>query len=133
MTTRILLSTVLIAIMLLSGCSRTNKVDSQTRQSSSILENVAADIPLNRQVARLAGVTLSKEGEVRLRYASAPPLVIVDGTPMGVGDGDLSFLSPTEVARVEVIKGPDTIVYGRRGSHGVLKITTKHQAYIDNQ
>ncbi len=119
--------------MLAGGCATSNETEAPSDRSFSTLENIVANIPLNVQVARLAAVTLSDNGEVRVRYASAPPLVIVDGTPISVGNGDLSFLSPAEVARVEVITGPDKAVYGRKGSHGVLKITTKHQAFINSQ
>ncbi|WP_321297882.1 TonB-dependent receptor plug domain-containing protein [Marinifilum fragile] len=37
----------------------------------------------------------------------------------------LSGLSPTNIAKIEIIKGSDTAIYGVRGGNGVVKITTK--------
>ncbi|PXY01900.1 hypothetical protein DF185_04430 [Marinifilum breve] len=37
----------------------------------------------------------------------------------------LSGLSPTNIAKIEIVKGSDAAIYGVRGGNGVVKITTK--------
>jgi Outer membrane receptor proteins, mostly Fe transport len=37
----------------------------------------------------------------------------------------LSNLSPTNIAKIEIIKGSDAAIYGVRGGNGIVKITTK--------
>jgi len=49
------------------------------------------------------------------------PLIIVDGAAV---EG-ISNISPQEVASIDVLKGPDTSIYGSRGANGVIVITLK--------
>lgn len=64
------------------------------------------------------------------------PLYVVDGTPItssggtgggfGQGTDPLSTLAPTEIASIDVLKGPSaTAIYGSRASNGVVLIETK--------
>lgn len=49
------------------------------------------------------------------------PYVLVDGTPMGINDID-----PNDIESISVLKdAASTAIYGSRGSHGVILITTK--------
>jgi TonB-dependent SusC/RagA subfamily outer membrane receptor len=50
-----------------------------------------------------------------------PPLIIVDGVPVN----DISYLSPSTVKSVEVLKSTAAAMYGSRGYGGVILITTK--------
>jgi len=60
-------------------------------------------------------------------YMNTEPLIVVDGTPLPPGGlrGALGFLSPRDIARIDVLKEGDTTLYGTRGGNGVIVITTK--------
>lgn len=50
------------------------------------------------------------------------PLVVIDG----VLDGDMSILSPADIASMEILKDASaTAIYGSRGANGVIIISTK--------
>lgn len=52
---------------------------------------------------------------------SSDPYVLVDGIPMGINDID-----PNDIESISVLKdAASTAIYGSRGSHGVILITTK--------
>lgn len=52
---------------------------------------------------------------------SNEPLLMVDGNEVS----DISFLSPSDVASVEVLKDASASIYGVRGANGVILFTTK--------
>jgi len=56
------------------------------------------------------------------------PLYVIDGIPVQVDpERGLDWLSPAEIARIDVLKDPaETSMYGVRGANGVILITTKH-------
>ncbi len=57
------------------------------------------------------------------------PLVVIDGMPVTEGrlSSMLRALNPRDIARIEVLKDvSSTSIYGVRGAHGVILITTKH-------
>jgi TonB-dependent SusC/RagA subfamily outer membrane receptor len=67
---------------------------------------------------------------VRIRgasSASSEPLYVLDGTPVQPEPGGaLRWLSPNDVAKIEVLKDIGaTAFYGSRGANGVILITTK--------
>lgn len=49
-------------------------------------------------------------------------LIVVDGREMDTG----TFLdmNPADVQRIEVLRGPEAALYGRRGANGVLVVST---------
>jgi len=66
------------------------------------------------------------------------PLIVLDGVPLARGDSgaggsgkvDLSFIDPSNVAKVIVLKGlAATNRYGSEGGRGVIEITTKTATY----
>jgi TonB-dependent starch-binding outer membrane protein SusC len=58
-------------------------------------------------------------------YASQEPLFVIDGVPMEVRAGTLSWLSVNDVESIKALKGADATIYGVRGSNGVIEIKTK--------
>ena len=83
---------------------------------------------------RIAGVTVysAPGGGIIVRFAGATsfyssqePLFVIDGIPMEVQRGTLSWLSPHDVESIRALKGPDAAIYGVRGSNGVIVIKTK--------
>jgi len=122
-----LLKSVLFAgLLLVAACSSSQKAteaEGSQQQPRSQTENVTPTERLREMLLREPGVYITGTGEIRIRGASGPPLFVVDGTP--ITGGDISFINPADVARIEVLKGSDASIYGSRGGNGVIEITTK--------
>lgn len=58
-------------------------------------------------------------------YAGQDPLFVIDGVPVEVRAGTLTWLSPNDVQSIKALKGADATIYGVRGSNGVIEIKTK--------
>ncbi|QIL73816.1 TonB-dependent receptor (plasmid) [Diaphorobacter sp. HDW4B] len=63
-------------------------------------------------------------------FGSANVLIVVDGVTMNLpSSGDvgnlLSQLDPSSISRIEVLRGPQTVLYGSNATAGVISITTK--------
>lgn len=112
----------LCVLLVSASCSGTGQAGDRQTDSSSVV-NVDPTIPLRDQLLRLPGVYLSQQGDIRIRGASGPPLYVVDG--METTGDPLSFMSASDVERMEVLKGPETAMYGVRGGRGVVLITTR--------
>ena len=82
---------------------------------------------------KIAGLSISKgtgdpngESTIRLRGVGSvthdsAPLVLIDGI-----EGDLGTVSPENIASIDVLKDSSAAaIYGTRGAHGVILITTK--------
>ena len=63
-------------------------------------------------------------------YSNSAVLVVVDGVTMNLpSSGDvgnlLSQFDPSSIARIEILRGPQTVLYGSNATAGVIAITTK--------
>lgn len=63
-------------------------------------------------------------------FGSANILVVVDGVTMNLpSSGDvgnlISQIDPSSISRIEVLRGPQTVLYGSNATAGVISITTK--------
>nr|WP_321359125.1 TonB-dependent receptor [uncultured Hyphomonas sp.] len=88
-------------------------------------------------VASAPGVTINQNGSyggsasVRIRGASSgQTLVLIDGVPVGdpsTTDGSFNFayLDTSDIERIEVLKGPQSTLWGSDAIGGVVSITTK--------
>ncbi len=87
---------------------------------------------------KAAGVMVTQPGGapgggmiVRIRGASSlassnDPLYVVDGVPVGEGEYAISYLSPNDIASMDILKDASAAaIYGSRAANGVVLITTK--------
>lgn len=68
-------------------------------------------------IVRIGGPTSFVSGQ--------EPLFVIDGVPMEVSRGTLTWLSPHDVESIKALKGADAAIYGVRGANGVIVIATK--------
>ena len=79
------------------------------------------------EVTRLSGGDFA----VRVRgatLANGEPLYVIDGVPQPLGAPSsvvLAGINPTDVRRIDVLKGSSAAVYGSRGANGVILIARR--------
>jgi TonB-dependent SusC/RagA subfamily outer membrane receptor len=82
--------------------------------------------------SRVAGVYVSGNN-IRIRGSgnlsgNTDPLFLLDGT--AVDKEHAMSVSPYEIERIEILKGPEAAVYGIRGANGVVAIYTRRGRYM---
>lgn len=97
-----------------------------------------AHLPAEDILARHAGVTLARTGgpgqqaSLFLRGTNSDStLVLVDGVKLNggaFGGASLQHLRGADIARIEVIRGPRSTLYGSEAIGGVIAITTRRAA-----
>ncbi|HET9384040.1 MAG TPA: TonB-dependent receptor plug domain-containing protein [Gemmatimonadales bacterium] len=101
-------------------------VDEDARAGAQSLDQMLA--------GRISGVNVwaSPGGGIIVRfagptsfYSGQDPLFVIDGVPVEVRAGTLTWLSPNDVQSIKALKGADATIYGVRGSNGVIEIKTK--------
>ncbi len=104
----------------------TVSTDEQARSGAASLEQILA--------GRISGVTVTPApgGGIVVRfagptsfYSGQDPLYVIDGVPVEVQRGTLTWLSAHDVESIRALKGADAAIYGVRGSNGVIVIRTK--------
>ena len=118
--------------------SRSGSADS-TGSSSSVNSSDVEEkqsVTAGDALKELSGVFVSGDGRTGQSqylfvrgFRSSDVLVIIDGVeitdPLSPnGAADLSF-SPENIAKIELMKGPQSVLYGNGALSGVLEITTK--------
>lgn len=120
---------------------RLDQAETEVGSSVSVLtadeiQDLSVDYVLEA-VATIPGVTTNQNGafggsaSVRIRGASSEQtLVIVDGVtsndPTSPGGGfDFARLDPSNIERIEVLKGPQSTLWGTDAIGGVVNIVTK--------
>ena len=130
------LPTSLAVLLATAGCSsrQTGPIVGSAGQTPRGDVNVldAEDVPIpirtmERFIAnRLPGIVIRGNSIVIRGNASFSStneaLIMVDGREMNTG----TFLdmNPEDVERIEVLRGSEAALYGRRGANGVLVVTT---------
>jgi vitamin B12 transporter len=89
---------------------------------------------LGDALRQVPGVSVSRSGgpggvtDIRIRGAeSNHVLVVIDGVRTAVSSTptDLSRISPEQIERIEVLRGPQAAIYGAGATAGVINIITK--------
>jgi TonB-dependent starch-binding outer membrane protein SusC len=71
------------------------------------------------------GVTVRIRGTGSINSGN-DPLYVVDGIQLGSGPNAITFLNPSDIASIEVLKDASAAaIYGAQGANGVVLITTK--------
>jgi len=121
--------------------SRLNQTETEIGSSVTIItaediEELGFDFALDA-IAAAPGVTINSNGafggsaSVRIRGASSEQtLVLVDGVPVNDptspgGGFNFARLDTENVERIEVLKGPQSTLWGTDAIGGVVSITTK--------
>jgi len=117
----------------------------QTRRDMTGAISSANDLQMSAQthsrveemmVGRFAGVDVTNVGgnyQIRIRgnrsiMGNNDPLVVVDGVVLTEGVSALSMISPSDVARIDVLKdAASTAMYGSRGANGVILIKLRRE------
>jgi TonB-dependent SusC/RagA subfamily outer membrane receptor len=63
-----------------------------------------------------------------LFYGSTDPLFIMDGVP--VEKGTVMSIPPTDIERIEILKGSEAAIYGSRGANGVIAVYTRRGKFM---
>ena len=121
-------------IVISGGNSPIKAADLATSNSVITSEEIKkhGDVTIQSLLRKIPGVAVNSAGssftEIRVRGGEANhTLVLIDGVPATGGDGNYIFsgLSATEVERIEILRGPQTIFFGPSASSGVINIITK--------
>jgi TonB-dependent SusC/RagA subfamily outer membrane receptor len=126
-----------VVLLFASGCSQrgTGSTASPDGPRGDILEQDDVTVPISTMERflsnRLHGVVVRRIGgtpSIQIRgtssYSSSnEALIMVDGRETSTRD----FLSmnPADVQRIQVLRGANAAIYGRRSANGVLVVTTR--------
>ncbi len=114
---RLLITAVLIVG---AGCARSRDATDERVDRGAFERSLIDELLLE------PGVTILPNGQISIRGSRVEPLVVVDGVRVA-GTAILFQLNPKDVENLEVLKGPDALLYGSRGRGGVVLITTRRQ------
>jgi TonB-dependent SusC/RagA subfamily outer membrane receptor len=130
------LGLVALAACASGSAGRTPPVPPRSAGGATAVRDPEARTLENLFAGRFPGVTVARAqgGGLQLRIrggtnslqGSGEPLYVVDGLPLAAGMGEIGFLNPHDVARIEVLTdAADLALYGVRGANGIIRITTK--------
>jgi TonB-dependent SusC/RagA subfamily outer membrane receptor len=104
----------------------TVSTDEQARSGANSVEQILAGRISGVQVtpAPGGGLVVRFAGPTSF-YSGQEPLFVIDGIPVEVQRGTLTWLNAHDVESIRALKGADAAIYGLRGSNGVIVIKTK--------
>ena len=100
----------------------------------------SAPVVLGDVLSTLPGVESNKDSPWEQRpsirgLTGQRVLVLVDGSPMNSVRGNgphPSLLDPTQVERIEVVRGPSSVAYGSDALGGVINIITREPRFLES-
>ncbi|MCK4923292.1 MAG: TonB-dependent receptor plug domain-containing protein [Bacteroidales bacterium] len=99
------------------------KVDENMHQYQNVAQILQGRIP----GVAVNGTDINIRG-INSFLGSQEPLFVVDGIPVDASTA--MAVSPYDIDRIEVLKGPAASIYGSRGGNGVILIYTKRGKYM---
>lgn len=114
--------------------SISNKESTTAVSQTEVGDAASGDISWMQLFQKTSGVTVKGSGRnlsIQIRgkksmTAGHEPLFIVDGQIRGNGFDRISFIDPSEVKRISVLKdAASASAYGSRGANGVILVTLK--------
>ena len=87
--------------------------DDEIRSFSTIFQLIQFTVP---------GLSISGS-TIKFARNNGPAQIMVDGVPFP--QGDISFMQPDDVAKIESFNGASTVIFGSNGANGVILIYTK--------
>jgi TonB-dependent SusC/RagA subfamily outer membrane receptor len=98
-------------------------VDEALQTYGSVLEIIQGRVP----GVMVTGKHVLIRG-ISTLYGSTEPLYLIDNVPVDVEA--IQSLSPLDVERIEILKGPSTAIYGSRGGNGVISVYTRRGTFM---
>jgi TonB-linked SusC/RagA family outer membrane protein len=119
--------TTAVAVVSTSGIDERPMVS-----ASSAIQGKAAGVQVIQSSGQPgSGMTVRIRGASSVT-SSSDPLYVVDGVPVGDGEYSINYLSPNDIASLQVLKDASSAaIYGSRAANGVVLITTKTGANKD--
>jgi TonB-linked SusC/RagA family outer membrane protein len=106
----------------------TNDLDLRpVTQTSGFIQGKVAGVQVTQTSGQPgSGLTVRVRGASSIA-SSNDPLYVVDGVPVGSGNYAISYLSPSDIESMQILKDASSAaIYGSRAANGVVLITTKH-------
>ena len=109
-----------------AAAPNTVSTDEQARSGATSVEQILAGRISGVQVTSApgGGLVVRFAGPTSF-YSGQEPLYVIDGVPVQVQRGTLTWLNAHDVESIRALKGADASIYGVRGSNGVIVIKTK--------
>lgn len=135
-------ASVAAVVVVLSACASGNPRGSPQEKKSTLTAEDIANHPnepiekiLQNKVSGVI-VTRTDDGSIAINIRGNhsftredAPLYVLDGMPFEPGPGGaLSGVDPHSIESIKVLKGAEAVLYGIRGSNGVIEITMKKPA-----
>jgi TonB-dependent SusC/RagA subfamily outer membrane receptor len=98
-------------------------LDETMRQYSNIAQVIQGRVP----GVMVNGTDIIIRGRNTF-YGSTDPLFIMDGVP--VEKGTVMSIPPTDIERIEILKGSEAAIYGSRGANGVIAVYTRRGKFM---
>lgn len=99
------------------------KVGEDVSSYSNILQYMQGKIP----GVNITGNRVIIRG-INTFYGSTDPLFLLDGVPIDASS--VPSINPSDISRIEVLKGPEAAIFGSRGANGVIAFYSKRGHFM---
>jgi TonB-dependent SusC/RagA subfamily outer membrane receptor len=99
------------------------KVGDDVNSYSNILQYMQGKVP----GVNIVGNRVIIRG-VSTFYGSTDPLFLMDGVPIDAST--VPSINPSDINRIEILKGPEASIYGSRGANGVIAFYSKRGQFM---
>ncbi|MDR0509970.1 MAG: TonB-dependent receptor plug domain-containing protein [Rikenellaceae bacterium] len=100
-----------------------------THSLSSETLNAYSGASIYTLIGMLPGVNVSGDGSIRVRGSMGDPAIYLDNLQLNSTE-ELSMITTSEIASIDLVSGPGAAVFGSDSSNGVILITLKDGSEI---